>query len=376
MMNLSDSSDDEGEHSLPLSRLQYVRSLGRAELQRFVMEPPGEGFAVIYVFVNIKDGKVYVGKHEHGSIGKSFWSSRYQAHRRPLSNNKTYWANAMRLHGEDSFEYYIIWHGPQSEVNHEECFWISPLGLHAIEDLGGCGYNSREGGDGGHMSESSKIKRKETTSSVEFKTAQRDRAVEQARLEEELDPGGRSRRVKEQWHTKESCGEMTITEYRKQWYDNASIEVKLEIGERISAGHKRRRDERIESTANDIEKKQLIKDASRRKSKYERQKQRLAILRAIPGWEKALMSDLAIATKLGIDLSIERTTIKNKHEKKMEGMDDEQKKLFLKEVNRNAVKNKKKSKQVKMLKAIPGWEKASTKDISRAKKAGIDLSVD
>ena len=163
----------------PLPRVAYVRSLASVELQRFIDEPPGEGMAVIYVFVNLKDGKVYVGKHEHADGGKSFKKSRCHAHLNPKSNAKTYFANAMRKHKKESFKYHIIWRGPGSQVDDQERLWIGPTGLHTIKDHGGWGYNTREGGEGGRHVPSVISKMKATRSTPEAKAAASERTKAQ-----------------------------------------------------------------------------------------------------------------------------------------------------------------------------------------------------
>ena len=181
----------------PLPRVAYVRSLTSERLDRFVYEPPGEGMAVIYVFVNLKDGKVYVGKHEHADVGESFKASRCQKHLKPSFSVKTYFANAVRKHGKESFEYHIVWHGPESQVDDQERFWIGPDGLHTIKDNDGWGYNTKEGGDGGRLAPSAISKIKATMLTPEFKAAHSE--LSKARLASPEARAELSERAKAQW---------------------------------------------------------------------------------------------------------------------------------------------------------------------------------
>jgi hypothetical protein len=221
-MDSDESSDEEWQCGRPLKkpklepipRVAHVRSLAPVELQRFIEQPPGEGMAVIYAFVNIKDGKVYVGKHEHANGGQSFWESRCHRHLKPApSAKKTYFANAMRKHGKESFEYYIIWHGLESEVNDQERFWIGPDGLHTIKDNGGWGYNSREGGEGGRFAPSVVVELKKIHNTEETLQKHRAAGKAQADREKEIDPQYRSRRAKLQW---ENADRETRTEWSQK----------------------------------------------------------------------------------------------------------------------------------------------------------------
>lgn len=136
-----------------------IEELAPEELQCYVHAPPGKGKAILYVAVNLLDGKMYVGKHAHGKGGRSMWASRGKAHCQPRAEKRSYFANAMRLHGSCSFGWLIVWHGDECEVDKTEKHWISPEGLHTIADNGGWGYNLMEGGEGAsHRAKSTLLK--------------------------------------------------------------------------------------------------------------------------------------------------------------------------------------------------------------------------
>jgi hypothetical protein len=217
----------------PIPRVAQVRSLAPVELQRFIEQSPGEGMAVIYAFVNIKDGRVYVGKHEHADQGESFWESRCQKHLKPPpSAKKTYWINAVLKHGKESFEYYIIWHGPESEVNDQERFWIGPDGLHTIKDHGGWGYNMREGGDGGRHAPSTIAKLKAFKNSEEEKYRCSKRAIAQWQNadEETLLEWAKNRSAS----MSKPAYKEALSKGLKKFWDNVDEEYRFERGRRIS----------------------------------------------------------------------------------------------------------------------------------------------
>ena len=174
--------------------------------------------AVIYVFVNLKDGKVYVGKHEHANGGESFKASRCKRHLKPSPNSKTYFSNAIRRHGKESFDYHIIWHGPESEVDDQEQLWIGPTGLHTIKDHGGWGYNTRDGGEGGRHAPSVIAKLKATLSTPEAKAA-------------------KSERMKAYWATLTPEERAELSERAKERHANKTPEERAELNRKNSESH-------------------------------------------------------------------------------------------------------------------------------------------
>lgn len=182
----SDSSDDEftrqakrrkraclspPEHE----RVRFVKRLATPELQKFIEEPPGQGYSIIYAGINTKDGKVYVGKHSHGSRGKSFRASRMAAHLNPVAEDKHYFANAVRKYGRETFKWFVLWHGSTEEENTMECHFISPNGLNTISRLGGLGYNIKPGGEGGPIDPETIEKIRVANSTPENKKATSER---------------------------------------------------------------------------------------------------------------------------------------------------------------------------------------------------------
>ena len=161
------------------ANLDRIRSFVDQKLQKYIDHPPGVGKSVMYVAVNIKDGKAYVGKHGHCDKGKSFAASRKKDHENPPDDRDTYFADAMRKYGPVSFEWYILWHGDASYEDDMEIFLISPAGVHTrLRADNGWGYNLRVGGEGGQHSPESIERMKKTKSTAEYKAAQSMRSKE------------------------------------------------------------------------------------------------------------------------------------------------------------------------------------------------------
>ncbi len=163
--------DEEDEEPVEPPQLTRVRALADPELQKYLFTPPGEDMSVIYVAVNAKDGKAYVGKHSHGVAGLSVNRSRKLSHESPTGRKMTYFSNAMRKHGKHCFQWFILWHGSEEDEDEAEQYWISPRGLHTFAAHGGHGYNLRTGGEGGgKMANSSVTRMKETRWTEEKKS--------------------------------------------------------------------------------------------------------------------------------------------------------------------------------------------------------------
>lgn len=263
--------------------LVYIRSLCDPTLQKYIDLPPGVGKSVIYVIVNVKDGKAYVGKHCHGVSGDTFRSTRFSRFFNPKDNDTTYKANAVRKHGTASFVAFIIWHGDTCDEDERECHWISPEGLHTIKSNGGWGYNAKDGGEGGAHAPCTIVKIKATMATKESKAkrsaiskarvereiaagmtsladhgrkywenateeqkAERNRTIkesmatdeskkkrmaisqEQAKREEEIDPGYRSRRARARVEREAAEGKPSIPDRAREYWENATEEQKAE----------------------------------------------------------------------------------------------------------------------------------------------------
>jgi len=144
----SDDEDEDDTSNDVLLRISKIKAFCSPVLQHYMHSPPGVGMAVVYVAVNIDDGNVYVGKHTHGKSGVSVASSRRKYHESPPDSVNTYFSRAMRKHGKDRFDWFIIWHGGDQVCGEIEQYWISTNGLNSKCDEGGWGYNHREGGEG------------------------------------------------------------------------------------------------------------------------------------------------------------------------------------------------------------------------------------
>jgi len=91
----------------------------------------------IYLIRNKVNGKCYVGQTRQKKV-----ESRWAVHSRPIEQNTSYIANAVRHHGWDSFETSIICEIPNEELNVREILEIKERNTIAPN-----GYNLKPGGD-------------------------------------------------------------------------------------------------------------------------------------------------------------------------------------------------------------------------------------
>ena len=115
-----------------------VRPLRRAprpqHLQKYCDLPPGPGMAVVYVGRCRANGKMYIGKHCHGRTGHSVRCDRWK---RTGYSSCTVMQRALNAHGGiDGFDWWIIEHVPEEDVQAREAFWISPHGCNTIAPRG------------------------------------------------------------------------------------------------------------------------------------------------------------------------------------------------------------------------------------------------
>lgn len=309
-------SDHSNATSNTTKRLAHIRSVAHKDLQKFQKSPPGEGMAIVYVFVNINDGKAYVGKHDGSNNGKSFWKTRRQKHYCPPPSIKpTYFVNAMRKHGPDAFEDYILWHGVASDVNEQECFWIGPNGLHTIKEDGGWGYNTRKGGEGGKHAPSTCAKMRDAWSKYTpsersarilkgMTTESLKRRVETFKKTSKLPEvkAQRSASSIESQKRRKMNGEKTLPEIAQEWYlkatKNERDERTAKIKQSINKPHVR----------DSLRKQAILRESKRPQSKnHESNKLKankvrsdLELLRRIPGNELASRKDLSKARSSGL----------------------------------------------------------------------------
>jgi len=401
-----------------MKRIVFVRSLCRAELQRFIEEPPGEGFAVIYAFVNIEDGKVYVGKHEHAQNGKSFLESRCQRHLNPTGIT-TYFAHAMRKHGKKSFEYHIVWHGPLSQVNDQECFWISSNGLHTIKDHGGWGYNLRGGGEGGALAPSVIAKIKESMATDESKTKRSNIAKEQMQreaLDGKLSLADRSRDAyskltddqKSAWRIKISDARNQPKSRAEQSIRSTNLWVDVEYRARTTASIKKARttekareqmshDSKLRWANPDFREK-LMESFEKRSSNSEyielqSKSQKLywegnddarhdASVRKSAFWDDAEKRSKTLdGMKRFFDnppsgwheanAEKRRKIGEEKHALSMSGMSEKEKRKYESKLRESKQRANRIRDRLLALRAVTGWERAKQSDLPRAKKLGI-----
>jgi hypothetical protein len=286
-----------------------IHSLADPVLQKYLYIAPGVGKSVIYVAVNVKDGKAYVGKHGHGRHGQSLNASRKSKHENPTASTNTYLANAMRKHGKASFEWFIIWHGDACNEDAQEQFWISPDGLHTVRDNGGWGYNLTTGGDGGKMSVSALVKHKASHNSQVYLDALSKRTLMQwqARSDQErADVGAKIKANRQAGYArrKENRRQMKtkIRHENKRKTADTKFELRLE-------GLASEEAERLKNlrTAQDrgIERKRRIKEAGRKATGD----QLLTIGEAMKLLQAGAFED---PDSVGYKSAIERTTAKRR----------------------------------------------------------------
>jgi hypothetical protein len=121
-----------------------VLSRVHPELQRFMEEPPGEGYAVIYAGLNLKNGKMYVGQHRHGQEGKSVAETRWKQHMKANGACPAF-SGAIKKYGAGAFKCVILDVCPEENADDVEIEAISNDGWDTLPpkgynlDKGGCG---------------------------------------------------------------------------------------------------------------------------------------------------------------------------------------------------------------------------------------------
>jgi uncharacterized protein YciW len=131
-----------------------------------------------------------------------------------------------------------------------EHFWISENGLHTIKDRGGWGYNLREGGEGGLLSETVIEKMKQSHNKNETLEKHRLASVAQYEREIAIDPEYRRNRAKSQMEKELLEGKKTLAERGNEWWENASDAEKARATQKrkdtIAAHTAERRRQKIE----------------------------------------------------------------------------------------------------------------------------------
>jgi len=108
----------------------------------------------IYCIENINTNKKYIGQ----SINIEDRWSKHKSELRHNSHDNDYLQKAWNKYGEDSFKFYILEECPQSQLNKKEIYYIN---LYNVLDYN-YGYNLKEGGQDGFVSEYGNNKRKES----------------------------------------------------------------------------------------------------------------------------------------------------------------------------------------------------------------------
>ena len=207
-----ETDSDDGALRLPeRDCVTRLKQFCPPELQHFGYVAPGIGMAVVYVGINKQNGMLYVGKHEHGTIGQSTHKARWMVHGQPsVSNRKSmsYIGNAIRKYGRSSFSWFILEHVSDDLVSEREAFWISHDGL---DTLAPNGYNLAKSDKRGKVSAETRQRMSDAAKEV----AQRPGRVEMLRA-----------RGKRQFETQEARDE--ASERLKTLFANRTEEEKEE----------------------------------------------------------------------------------------------------------------------------------------------------
>lgn len=190
--------------------LQLVESTIDPKLQCYIYKPPGVGMAVCYIGVCVKTNKAYVGKHAHGVQGKSAWATRIR--NKAKQTDCVAIQGAVSKYGMSAFRWFIVWHGPESEVNERERYFISPDGY---DTLCPKGYNLELGGGSGLCPES-----REKVNAANRTPAARKNA---------------SMKSKQQAINQKKLGQKTLHDHATDWWNSASDEQKAAASAKHSA---------------------------------------------------------------------------------------------------------------------------------------------
>ena len=133
------------KYSAPISAwaaesIARIRAMAPAELQQYAEAPPGEGWGVIYVGLNVFNGKMYAGQHSHGELGQSVYRARWRAHVLVRDHGK--FKNSMKKWGCHAFVWLVLARVPMCLLNDSEIATI------ALLDSVRNGYNIEDGGSG------------------------------------------------------------------------------------------------------------------------------------------------------------------------------------------------------------------------------------
>lgn len=93
------------------------------EPQQYSDLPPGKGCAIVYVGVCLVNGKRYVGRHVHGIAGRTVRRQRWNCHASGSSGCKAI-SNAIQFHGPHNFDWFVLEHVPEDEIELTEGEWI------------------------------------------------------------------------------------------------------------------------------------------------------------------------------------------------------------------------------------------------------------
>lgn len=111
-------------------------------LQKWATKPPPSGFGIVYIGINKKTHKAYVGLHSigNGRNKVSVKAARWSKHLKGKSGC-TRLINSIKKHGTKAFVWYVIELCGENELDEREAFWIKKLNT-----ISPAGYNLESGG--------------------------------------------------------------------------------------------------------------------------------------------------------------------------------------------------------------------------------------
>jgi hypothetical protein len=138
---LGDTARPEPESTAAAAKIEWVRQHAKPELQKYASEPPGKGFGVVYIGINLVNGKSYVGQHAHGISGKCVKKARWYPHLGAKTYTKL--SFAVKKYGKGAFEWFILCRVvDEAPLNDKEVENIAQF------DAVCNGYNIQHGGGG------------------------------------------------------------------------------------------------------------------------------------------------------------------------------------------------------------------------------------
>lgn len=124
--------------------VQKLKHVLNPSLQIWCHKVPEKNHGVIYVGVNVVNGKMYVGLHGSGNGTKSVYLARICNHVIGGTGGSRLVSRAASKYGKNNIKWYILEYVDESVLKEREQHWISSSGLDTIVPKG---YNLTSGGE-------------------------------------------------------------------------------------------------------------------------------------------------------------------------------------------------------------------------------------